>query len=351
MNSFVTIRDIAARAEVSHTAVSLALRGDPRIPAETRTRIRRVARALGYHRDAELSALMAHLRRIRSQPARATLGFVTAWPSRDGWRVSANHSRFHAGVVARARELGYSLDEAWLLEPGMTPGRMTRILRTRGIRGLVVQSLPRSGGRLSLGWDHFACVTKGLTVAHPPLHRVMSSHYEDMRSVFQRLMARKYRRIGLVLSEALSDRVDHAWLAAYYVFQNSLPEGDRVPPLLLKRGEALDGFAQWFLLARPEVLLFSDQPVPTWVEHLGMRVPEDVGYFNLDWSPELSPMAGLDSEPESLGVAAVDLLVGQLHAHEHGVPRHEKIITIKGRWVEGNTIRSAGRRVLVYGKQ
>jgi LacI family transcriptional regulator len=179
----------------------------------------------------------------------------------------------------------------------------------------------------------------------------MSSHYEDMRSVFQRLMARKYRRIGLVLSEALSDRVDHAWLAAYYVFQNSLPEGDRVPPLLLKRSEALDGFAQWFLLARPEVLLFSDQPVPTWVEHLGMRVPEDVGYFNLDWSPELSPMAGLDSEPESLGVAAVDLLVGQLHAHEHGVPRHEKIITIKGRWVEGNTIRSAGRRVLVYGKQ
>jgi LacI family transcriptional regulator len=344
MSSFVTLRDIAAKADVSHTTVSLALRRDPRILPATAMRVRKIARALGYHRDAELSTLMAHLRRIRARPAQATLGFITAWPSRDGWRVSANHRRFHAGVLARARKLGYSLDEFWLLEPGMTPARMTRILRARGIRGLVVQSLPHSDGRLSLGWEYFACVTKGLTVTHPPLHRVMSFHYEDMRLVFHQLTRRGYRRIGLVLGEALSDRVDHAWLAAHYVYQNSIAGNDRVPPLLLEEGGGVDSFARWFQMHRPEVLLFSDQPVPSWVSRLGLQVPDGVGYVNLDWSPELAPMAGLDHKPEGLGVAAVDLLIGQLHAHEYGVPRHEKIITIKGRWVTGGTIRASRPR-------
>jgi hypothetical protein len=171
-----------------------------------------------------------------------------------------------------------------------------------------------------------------------------------MRLVFHQLTLRRYKRIGLVLGEALSDRIDHAWLAAYYVFQNGIAAGSRVPPLLLKKIGALDSFAQWFELARPEVLLFSDQPVPTWLRHLGLRVPEDVGYVNLDWSPDLTPMAGLDSEPEGLGVAAVDLLVGQLHAHEYGVPRNEKIITIKSRWVSGGTIRNARSRRAFYGK-
>jgi LacI family transcriptional regulator len=343
MKSVVTMRDVAAKAGVSHTTVSLALRGDPRIQPETRRRIRRMAQALGYHRDAELSNLMAHLRRMRAQPAQATLGFLTAWPQRDGWRIAANHRRFHAGVVSRAEELGYTLDEVWLLQPGMTPARMTKILRARGIRGLVLQSLPEANGRLSLGWEHFACVTKGLTVAHPPLHRVMSSHYEDMRLVFQQLTRRGYRRIGLVLGEALSDRVDHAWLAAYYVFQNSLPADGRVAPLLMRKPGALAAFTRWFETSAPEVLLFSDQPVPGWVASLGLRVPEDVGLLHLDWAPDLAPMAGLDSEPESLGVAAVDLLVGQLHAYEYGVPRHEKIVTIKGRWVSGASIRQVGR--------
>ena len=85
-----TIRDIAARAGVSHTTVSLALRRDRRLPAATRRRIERLASELGYRRDAALGELMARLRTLRAQPAHAALGFVTAWPSRHGWRESAD---------------------------------------------------------------------------------------------------------------------------------------------------------------------------------------------------------------------------------------------------------------------
>jgi len=30
------------------------------------------------------------------------------------------------------------------------------------------------------------------------------------------------------------------------------------------------------------------------------------------------------------GAEAVDLLVGQLHAHEYGIPRREKVVSVSG---------------------
>ena len=339
-----TIRDIAARAGVSHTTVSLALRRDRRLPAATRRRIERLASELGYRRDAALGELMARLRTLRAQPAHAALGFVTAWPSRHGWRESANHRRFHAGSADRARELGYSLDEFWLTEPGMTSSRMTRILTARGIRGLILPSLPHPGGELRLRWKHFAAVTKGLTIALPALHRVISSHYDDIRLVAAELTARKYRRIGLVLSEELNERVDCAWLAGLHVHQQRQAAADRVPPLIARPGRERADFDRWLVDHQPDVMLFSDLPVRMWAEAKGLRIPRDVGLVHLDWSPELALLAGLDSDPEELGRAATDLLVGQLHAQEHGIPHHEKIITIKGHWQDGATVRPRSGR-------
>ncbi len=337
------LREIAARAGVSHTTVSLALRGDARLPAATRRRIEAIAERLGYRRDATLGELMARLRNIRARPAHATLGFVTAWPTRHGWSEAPNHRRFHAGALERSRELGYALDEFWLAEPGMRSERMTRILLARGIRGLILHSLPHPAGELSLGWNHFAAVTKGVTIVRPALHRVISSHYDDIRLVAAELASRQYRRLGLVLGEELNHRVDCAWLAGLHVYQRALRRADRVPPLILSRRNETAKFASWFAKHRPDALLFSDQPVPAWVAARGLKVPHDIGLVHLDWSPELSPLAGLDSDPEALGRAAVDLLVGQLHAHERGVPRHEKIVTIKGVWREGTSVRPRSR--------
>jgi LacI family transcriptional regulator len=339
MSHRISIRDLAAHLQVSHTTVSLALRNSPRITPAVRRQVRQAARKLGYQVDTTVSALMARLRTLRTRPVQETIGFLTAWPTRHGWRENPNHGRFFDGVQRRARELGYGLDELWLNDPGMTSRRMTGILRARGIRGLVLCSLPSVGGTLELDWNHFACVTKGLTVHYPPVHRVVSSHYEDMHLVLSELARRRYRRIGLVLGEALSVRVDRAWLAAYLLHLNDVPPRDRVPALITKPAAAEKDFNQWFAEHHPEVILFSDQPIPRWVGSMKLRVPRDVGLVHLDWSESAAPLAGLDSDPESVGMAAVDLLVGQLQAHEFGVPKHEKIIAVRGHWVSGTSLR------------
>ena len=281
---------------------------------------------------------MAQLRTLKVKPATETLGFITAWPTRDGWEQSPNHRRFFAGVKARAGEVGYKLEVFWLREPGMTARHLSQILRTRGIRGLILQSLPKAHGHLSLDWRHFAAVAKGLTIARPRLHRVISSHFEDMRLVGHHLKKLGYRRPGLVLDMDLDARVDRAWLAAYLLYQHDLPDRDRVPALILELEREAGRFPRWFKQHRPAVVLFTGLPVSAWVKPLGLRGPQDVGLVHLDWSRECAPLADIDADPETIGAAVVDLLVGQLHAHELGIPDREKIVAVSGRWVPGASL-------------
>ena len=56
----VTLADIAVRAEVHVTTVSLALRNHPRLPAQTRERIQELAKKMGYVPDPFLRALVAY---------------------------------------------------------------------------------------------------------------------------------------------------------------------------------------------------------------------------------------------------------------------------------------------------
>ena len=333
-----SIRDVARRAGVSHTTASLALRSDPRISAATRRKVEMAARQLDYRPHAVVADLMAQLRTLKVKADTATLGFITAWPTRDSWEKSPNHRRFFAGVKTRARELGYQIETFWLREPGMTARRMSQILRARGIRGLILQSLPKAHGHLSLEWRHFAAVAKGLTITRPRLHRVISSHFEDMRLVVHHLKRHGYRRPGLVLAAELDDRVNRAWLAAYLLHQHDLPARDRVPALILTADQKQKHFARWFNRHRPEVILFTELPVTTWIEGLRLRVPGDVGLVHLDWSAEHAPLAGIDADAETIGGAAVDLLVGQLHAHEYGIPSREKIVAVSGRWMAGTSL-------------
>jgi LacI family transcriptional regulator len=338
-NQRISIREIASRANVSHTTVSLALRNDPRILSATRLKITKLAAELGYKRDAVLGDLMSHLRTIKVASIQASLGFVTGWPTRDGWREAPNHRRFYAGAVEQANALGYSIDVFWLGAPGMTPARMTGILRARGIRGLILQSLPVANSRLHLNWRHFACVTKGLTVKYPPVHRVISSHYDDMQLVISKLKSKGYQRLGLVLGRSHDLRVGRAWRASYCLHQSEIPASRHIPALLVAEGGSAAQFSRWLTAHRPDVVLFADQPVQQWIKDLGIEVPEQIGLVHLDCSPDSNPLSGIDSNPEVLGQAAIELLVGQLHAREYGIPRLEKVVEVLGRWVEGKTLR------------
>lgn len=334
----VTLQDVADRAGVHRSTVALALREHPRIPAATREAIQTVARRLGYRVNPLVAALMQARRNGRTVK-HVTLAFVTNYPTRDGWRPEF-HARpdYFPGAVARAREFGYKLESFWLAEPGMTPARFGDILRARGIDGLLIGRLPPGRHAVELEWGRFAAVALGLTLRSPRLHHVTENHFDTASLAMQQCVARGYRRIGFVFSEANdSPRVGDRWVGAYLLHQQKLPARDRLP---LCPGAPTDAatFARWFRRVRPDALLVNHSPrVTAWLRALGRQVPRDVGLVELEDHPELGS-AGVYYDPAKIGALAVDMLIGLMHRNEKGVPADQHEVLLTGEWREGTTL-------------
>jgi len=336
-----TIRQLAALVGLSRTTVSLALRNHPCVTRGTRELIQRVADEQGYTIDPLVSTLMNRLRTPRRARTMEKLALLTTWDSRDGWRSGYNAQRCFEGMSERARKLGYEMEEFWAKEPGMNAARLSKILHTRGIRGVIIAPLPRSKGHFSLNWQYFASATISQSIVRPALHRCTHSHYQGMQLALRKLRQLGYKRIGFSNLLGHDERVNHGWLASYLVYQYTLPAKQRVQPFLVEKWNRRE-FEKWLIKNKPDIILSNMLTPMEFALELGIDLPGEIGYASLD-RQDISPFtAGVDQQPRMCGAAAVDLIVLQLQNNEFGLPAYPKLLALEGIWREGKTVRKQG---------
>ncbi len=333
------MQTIADAAKVSRATVSRALRNHPNLPIETRQRIQAVARQFGYRPNPMVAALMAQLKAVKRSDYVETLAFVTAWPTRDGWRKFYETREFFSGAMSRSRQLGYTLEHFWLKESGMTGQRFSQMLSARGIRGLVINPLLRPMGHLSLNWEQFAAVTIGASLRQPDLHRVCIHQYANVGLAYRKLKHLGFRRIGLFTLQDLERRVDYERTASMYAYQNWISPAHAIPSLVI--GEWKEQvFRRWLKDESPDAIIAVHYHILNQsLADILVCVPKNVGFVALNWSDSYPHITGVDTNPNLIGAASVDLLVEQLHNNECGIPSHPKTVLIKGKWVEGNSVR------------
>lgn len=334
-----TLQDVADRAGVHRTTVSLALRSHPSLPLATRERIRAIANKLGYRANPLVTALM-HSRRSGKAVKHAVLAYVTNHPTRFGWRPpELIQPDFFPGAVARAKELGYKLEHFWMAEPGMTAARFSDILSVRGIYGVLIGRLPVNRHHLELDWTRFSTVALGLTLESPQLHHVAENHFYTTRRAMMACIDRGYRRIGFVFS-TYNDypRVGDRWIGGYFSQQHRLAKTDRLPPYETDP-ESRTEFLKWFGRWQPDALLVTRaKPVLGWLKEEGIRVPEDVGLVELRNEQPSQGHAGMFYDPAKIGALGIEMLVGLIHRNERGAPSDPHEVLLNGTWCDGWTL-------------
>jgi LacI family transcriptional regulator len=331
---------VAAKAGVSAMTVSRAFRNDPSIPEATRQRVRRLAAQMGYRPDPGVSQLMARLRQSRLA-ASEPIAWLTTHPTASGWRNNPASLEYHHGAESQAAELGYKLEEFWLAAPGMTDRRMSDILRSRGIRGVLVAPLFEAGRRIDLDWAQFAGATcGGFSLLEPALHRAITHHLSAIRQACAALRELGYGRIGLAINQDLDRRSSGMWLASLLREQLVDAEADRVPPLVAGDWSSAN-LMEWWRRYRPDVVI-SFFTALKWMKAEGLRVPQDCGFALLNL--EAPGVAGIDEHRADVGAAAVNLVVEQLQAHRLGLPARPKIVMTECTWVDGATAPPRGSK-------
>jgi LacI family transcriptional regulator len=353
MNGRVTMTDIARKAGVHVTTVSLALRNHPSLPAATRERLQRLAKEMGYQPDPALSALVAYRHGARRKQATETLAYLTHWDTPLGWQDHPAHLEFFTGAQAKSATLGYKLEHFWLGEPGLTPQRMGDILHSRGITGLVLASHGQEAGSLTdFDWSSFSAVKIDYVPRELQLHMVTNDQSAIIRLAMQRILAAGYRRIGLVMPRWWDEFVNLAWSAGFLADQQRLAPKQRIPILYyagtlrpeVSRRDSPEfvvpksAFAKWLDAHRPEVLVSYGPFVRPCLAALGLSVPKDLAFVEIFLETTDGRTAGVRQNCQRVGELAVEILAGQLHQHVSGVPSVPTATYVEGTWFDGESL-------------
>jgi LacI family transcriptional regulator len=335
----VTLAEIARRAGVSVMTVSRALRKQSNISPETQKKIQAIADELGYRPNPLVSALMTYRRSAKPVRAHVSLAFITNHPTRDGWKASKLYQDFYQGVSESADRHGYGVETFWMREPGMTPERLTQILLTRSIHGLIIAPLPVAHGELNLDWQHFSAVTFGYSLTKPLLHRAVNHQFRSMRLAMRELRKLGYRRLGLALPSSLNERVDRQWMASFLVEERDFEHS--VPMFVPDDAQwTFEKFRRWFDTQKPDVVISHEEVVLEWLKRMGLHVPEDAGFVLLNCAEEEGTLSGIYQNGPTIGSVAVDFLIGMIQRNERGIPALPHSLLVEGTWVPGRTVRA-----------
>lgn len=343
---FVTLQMIAVRAKVSSTTVSLALRNHPKISAGTRARVQAIARELGYRANPLISAHMSYLRALRPKFSGQCIAFLTNHSLaeiRADTRTPLN--LYYNGARGRAHELGFELELFNLFDHGMSGRRLSQILATRGIGGVIIAPLSEGAGRsdVTLDWDAFALAMLEHTFVEPRLHKVCNDEYSTIGRMIQRLLDAGFARIGIAMNSRADDHANHFWLAGYQTFQALTAARNRIPHCITPDWNRRT-FLAWYKRTKPEVIITISDDIVGWLRDAGVRVPEEVSCVTLYWKQDRAFMSGFYQNHELMAAAAVDMVAGQLNRNERGLPKSEKTTLIQAEWRDGETLRAPRTR-------
>ena len=336
-----TIRSIAERLSLSTATVSLALREHPRIPESTRERVKKTAREMGYHPNPAIAKLMTHIRSARHIEAMTTLAFLNSTRTKTPTSLSLYHRLLWKGIEEQGRELGYQIESFWLQEKNMTPKRMSQILESRGIQGLIIPPFAEFGKVLDMNWEKFSAVTMGYSLLQPRLNRIVGNQRQAFFSCLHHLLRIGHQRIAAVWHETFDSRMTFISSSVFQWYQSLIPEGRRIPMLHLPNYDS-QYLARWVQKEKPDAIITH---IPALVDILrqgGIRVPEDVSVVMEGSKPEETELSGCFVSPYDIGRRVVKLLDSQLLQNDFGVPDQPVTILMEMQWNEGSTLMERG---------
>lgn len=332
-----TLRSLEQTLGLSRTTISKALRGSPFVRESTAERIRLAAAAAGYERNPLAGAVMSEQRRSRGELFRGVLALLDQDEQDRPGYAGRFHQELVRGAEERARMLGFKI-ERFVVGPRALPlRRVNQILQSRDIRGVLLLPTWASPDYLNLDWSQYSGIYMDYRIEKPAISCVCCDHFRSMMMALEELLARGYRRPGLILPRKHDARLQHRWAAAFLGFQKLYLQ-DPVPPLITDP-ICEENFNPWFRLHQPDVVIGHVEETMAWMKRAGARIPQTSGFFCLNLMNATQPCAGLDQRPHQIGRTAAEIVIASLQRNEHGIPSAYSLTSQPAVFVDGPTVR------------
>ncbi len=327
------MNQLAKAAGVSVSTVSRALRSQPSIPEATRHRIQQLAEKFGYRPDPMLNALYSYRKGVTKTEYRPTIAMVA---TSSDWKESLACRLYHEGARRRAEDLGYQVEVFVVEARKLSCQRLTGILETRSIRGVLTLPILDVSVNLELLPQHFLVVALGYKFQSAHINRVSIDHFSAMGQALEQLAALGYRRPGLVLrseSPRLAPsgvtHVGKLWEGSYLAERTRLFPDLDLPVIKPTNAHQLE---HWLEQSSPDVLISQDLKVTRWMAEHHARFP--IAYTMVD---DDTTLTGIHQNSLQVGRRAVDLLVADLYRTETDSATAPVTLLVGTTWNAGST--------------
>ena len=309
----VTISDVALAAGVSKGAVSYALNGQPGVSPETRDRILRVAKDLGWKPSLRAKGL--------SSAKAYALGLVVA---RDPSLLGTDpfFPAFIAGIETALAEHDYTLVLSVATAPGAEERCYRKLVDNGRVDGVILTDVRHNDSRIPLLLElKVPAVTVNRPDAGCPFPAVSVDESAGIVAAVEHLVGLGHRRIahvgggqeythGRSRRKAWEEALAAAGLPAdlFAAADFTAAGGAAATAQLLRRED------------RPTAIVYANDLMATagqsYAQSLGLSVPGDLsitGYDNAEFTQYLNPpLTTLATDPMLWGRVAAQVLLNQL---------------------------------------
>ena len=322
-----TLSDIAARLNISKSAVSLALKDSPSVSPALREKVKKTARALGYSRNELVSAVMSSMKRRAFGTFSESIAVINGNPDENALKNHPTLPKYFAGIKDEARKFGYSLNEFWLHSPDLAPKKLARALRSRGIRGGVIighsigNTFPDDFSQI---WRDFYFISIGIKTNNPTLEMVSADHYAITYRAAKNAVKMGFKRPALALDMHIDELVDGRFVAGFLRAQLDLPEESRIPPFTLSESapEYSRLLCEWVKDAKPDAVLHLMDSVRTELQAAPQKVSKGVKLIQLERRKKVADWVGMEQNNDIVGRVAIRRLADMLN---RDAPRRNEI--------------------------
>lgn len=337
MGARVTQKCIAKECGVSTATVSYALRNSARIPRETRERILAVAKQMGYQPDPGLASLASRRSSRSGSPFTASVAVIH--PNAKESRASRLFDFHCRHFKERMNELGCSVTDFYIDSERYRPERLAQILRTRGVKGILLGWGKWPDYMRRFPWEEFAVLSTERTDLGASIDKVSMNHFHALDDIFQRLDELPFSRYGLLLHDDCPELTVKHILGAYYANLFERPKLNEIPLYRYHLGEAPERFQQWCKDHRPEVIISHRIIDLDFFAQAGLSIPKQARLAVLEIDEEsASHYTGVYSG-EGMGRTIAESLARKIRNDEVNVTQHKSKLTfVSGVWQEGETL-------------
>jgi DNA-binding LacI/PurR family transcriptional regulator len=319
-HSHPTIADVARRARVSKAAVSFAVNGRPGVGDETRARILRVARELGWEPSVPARAL-THARN-------GAIGIVLVRRSSD---LEADNFfvRFLAGVQRRLATHDYGALVQVVAPEGGDGGLEVyrRLVKSRRVDGILLTDVLLEDPRLDLiAESGLPAVVAGRPLGGCPLPVVETEHARGMAVLVEHLIRLGHRSVAFVGGDPAYEYVATRRTAWIETMRGAGLEPGLSASAFPEDPAGRDATARLLhATRRPTAVVYTNDLLALAgldvARQLGIDVPGDVSIAGFDDSPlaalSTPPLTTVRVDYSGFGEAAAAALLAEID----GAPR------------------------------